>query len=59
MKRWFPDVLCKGVPTQMVLTANPGGAGQNWLRERYRLVPFPRGPKVSSARCRTGRRIAP
>jgi hypothetical protein len=36
----------KGVPTQMVLTAHPGGAGQNWLRERYRLVPFPRGPKV-------------
>jgi hypothetical protein len=30
-----------GVPVQMVLTGNPGGAGQHWLRERYRLHPFP------------------
>lgn len=35
-----------GVPTQMVLTANPGGAGQGWIRERYKLVPFPVGPKI-------------
>jgi len=35
-----------GVPTQMILTANPGGAGQGWIRDRYRLVPFPQGPKI-------------
>lgn len=35
-----------GVPVQMILTANPGGAGQGWIRERYNLVPFPMGPKL-------------
>ena len=35
-----------GVPVQLILTANPGGAGQGWLRERYGLVPFPSRPKV-------------
>lgn len=35
-----------GVPVQLVITANPGGAGQHWVRERYKLFPFPRGPKV-------------
>jgi len=35
-----------GVPVQMILTANPGGAGQHWIRDRYQLHPFPRGPKV-------------
>ena len=35
-----------GVPVQMILTANPGGAGQHWLRDRYKLVPFPMGPKL-------------
>ena len=35
-----------GVPTQMILTANPGGSGQGWIRERYGLVPFPAGPKI-------------
>jgi hypothetical protein len=34
------------VPTQMILTANPGGAGQGWIRDRYKLVPFPEGPKI-------------
>ncbi|XUM21045.1 phage terminase large subunit [Bradyrhizobium oligotrophicum S58] len=37
-----------GVPVQLILTANPGGAGQHWLRERYQLHPFPRKPKVLS-----------
>lgn len=36
----------EGVPIQMILTANPGGAGQHWLSQRYGLVPFPLGPKV-------------
>jgi len=35
-----------GVPTQLIVTANPGGAGQHWIRDRYGLHPFPRRPKV-------------
>jgi hypothetical protein len=35
-----------GVPIQLILTANPGGVGQHWLRERYQLHPFPLKPKV-------------
>lgn len=35
-----------GVPVQMIVTANPGGAGQHWLRDRYQLHPFPRGPRI-------------
>jgi len=35
-----------GVPVQLILTANPGGAGQHWIAARYGLVPFPHGPKV-------------
>jgi hypothetical protein len=35
-----------GVPVQLILTGNPGGAGQHWIRERYQLHPFPRGPKI-------------
>jgi hypothetical protein len=36
----------KGVPVQLILTANPGGAGQQWLRQRYGLVPFPARPRM-------------
>jgi hypothetical protein len=35
-----------GVPVQLVLTGNPGGAGQHWIRERYQLHPFPRRAQV-------------
>jgi len=35
-----------GVPVQMILTANPGGAGQHWISARYGLIPFPKSPKV-------------
>jgi len=35
-----------GVPIQLILTANPGGAGQHWIAKRYGLIPFPAGPKV-------------
>ncbi|MEM6934533.1 MAG: phage terminase large subunit, partial [Pseudomonadota bacterium] len=31
-----------GIPVQMILTGNPGGAGQLWLRERFKLHPFPK-----------------
>src|SRR5271170_4989436 len=44
-----------GVPVQLILTANPGGAGQHWLRERYKLSPFPRGPKLLSRQLSNGR----
>lgn len=37
-----------GVPVQLILTANPGGAGQHWIAQRYGLIPFPVGPKVVS-----------
>lgn len=36
----------QGVPVQLIVTANPGGAGQHWLSKRYGLIPFPTGPKV-------------
>ena len=36
----------QGVPVQLILTANPGGAGQHWIRERYQLHSFPKTPKV-------------
>lgn len=35
----------KGVPTQLILTGNPGGAGQSWIKARY-IDPDPRGMKV-------------
>lgn len=33
------------IPTQLVLTGNPGGAGQHWLRHRY-IDPCPAGNKI-------------
>jgi hypothetical protein len=33
-----------GVPTQMILTANPGGPGQGWIKHRY-IDPAPLGLK--------------
>lgn len=36
----------EGIPVQMILTANPGGPGQKWIRDRYELVPFPEGPML-------------
>jgi hypothetical protein len=35
-----------GVPVQMIVTGNPGGAGQHWVRGRYDLHPFPEHPRV-------------
>ena len=43
-----------GVPVQLILTANPGGAGQHWLRDRYKLVPFPMGPKLLTKQLTNG-----
>lgn len=35
-----------GVPTSLVMTANPGGAGQHWLAERYQILAYPDGFRV-------------
>jgi hypothetical protein len=35
-----------GVPIQLILTGNPGGAGQHWVAKRYGMIPFPRAPKI-------------
>ena len=43
-----------GIPVQLILTANPGGAGQHWLRHRYGLAPFPSRPKVLKRDLPTG-----
>lgn len=39
-----------GVPVSMVLTGNPGGPGQGWIRDRFDLVPFPLSPQVVSVK---------
>jgi hypothetical protein len=44
------------VPIQMILTGNPGGPGQHWLAQRYRLIPFPRMPQVFARVLPNGRR---
>jgi hypothetical protein len=43
-----------GVPIQLVITANPGGAGQLWLRDRYQLVPFPLKSRLLTRRLPDG-----
>jgi hypothetical protein len=44
-----------GVPVQLVLTANPGGPGQHWIRHRYELHPFPRAPRVLTRQLPNGK----
>lgn len=34
-----------GVPTQLLLTGNPGGPGQGWIKQRY-IDPAPMGLKI-------------
>lgn len=34
-----------GVPTQLIMTGNPGGPGQTWIRDRY-IDPAPQGMNV-------------
>ena len=45
-----------GVPVQLVLTGNPGGSGQHWIKSRYRLAPFPRRSIVITRKLPTGAR---
>lgn len=44
----------RGVPVQMVLTGNPGGPGQTWIRDRFGLHPFPTRPTVRRIRVNEG-----
>lgn len=48
----------EGVPVQMILTGNPGGAGQIWLAERYGLIPFPMKPKIVKRALPNGKEFA-
>src|SRR5262249_9381662 len=41
-------------PVQLLLTANPGGPGQQWIKHRY-IDPAPRGMKVLMRKLPTGR----
>lgn len=43
-----------GVPTQLLLTGNPGGPGQNWIKSRY-IDPAPLGMKVLTRLLPNGR----
>lgn len=43
-----------GVPTQLLLTGNPGGAGQGWIKMRY-IDPAPRGMKILKRKLPNGR----
>tara|TARA_R110000751_G_scaffold307812_1_gene431843 strand:- start:29418 stop:30836 length:1419 start_codon:yes stop_codon:yes gene_type:complete len=43
-----------GVPIQMVLSANPGGPGQTWIRDRFGLHPFPRKPALRRVKINEG-----
>lgn len=44
----------RGVPCQMILTANPGGVGSNWVRARY-IDPEPQGwTPIKDVDARTG-----
>jgi hypothetical protein len=42
------------VPTQLLLTANPGGPGQGWIRQRY-IEPAPLGLKILERKLPNGR----
>lgn len=43
-----------GVPIQLILTANPGGAGHHWLKHRY-VDPAPLGMTVLTRKLPTGK----
>lgn len=43
----------RGVPTQLILTGNPGGPGQHWIKNRY-IDPAPGGMRVLIRRLPNG-----
>lgn len=44
----------KGTPTQLILTGNPGGAGQVWIKMRY-IDPAPQGMTILQRKLPSGR----
>ena len=59
----FPDPIdrlngvlrsAKGVPTQLILTANPGGPGQGWIKQRF-IDPAPMGLKILERKLPNGK----
>jgi len=44
----------KGVPTQLILTGNPGGAGQHWIKQRY-IDQAPSGMKLLARKLPNGK----
>ena len=46
MRLWGALRSAHGIPTAMVMTANPGGPGQHWLAERYRILEYPEGFRI-------------
>lgn len=44
----------QGVPTQLILTGNPGGPGQLWIKQRY-IDPAPQGMKVLERKLPNGK----
>ena len=45
-----------GIPVQLILTANPGGPGHGWIKERF-IAPAPLGMKVLTWKLPTGREV--
>lgn len=43
-----------GVPTQLLLTGNPGGPGQTWIKQRY-IDPAPMGMRVLTRQLPNGK----
>lgn len=43
-----------GVPTQLILTGNPGGPGQLWIKQRY-IDPAPLGMRILTRKLPNGR----
>jgi hypothetical protein len=44
----------KGIPTQLIMTGNPGGPGQLWIKNRY-IDPAPMGMKILVRKLPNGR----
>lgn len=45
-----------GVPVQLLLTANPGGPGHHWIKERF-IAPAPLGMKVLKWKLDNGKEV--
>lgn len=50
---WGALRSAEGVPTQLLLSANPGGVGHTWIKQRY-IEPYPLGMKILKRRLPDG-----